>query len=277
MKNILVPCDFSQPAEEAFRFAVQIAEKSKGEIHVLHVIDTTFIKGSPTLSYSYAFNVNFLNDIEREAAEKFQRMREKYAPTHVNVKFQYVLSTLASEVENNIRLNHIDLVIMGTRGKGNSVFGSNTDRIVRNATVPVMAIQKAPSTVKNILLPVSLLPGQLNEAFIQQIKHLQNFFQAQLHLLYINTPLFFKTDPDAFRKLEELGWEMDLGNYTIHIRSDYSVEAGIAHFAKELQPDMLAMGTHAWKGLWHFLLGSIAEDLVRKMELPIWSFPLTTN
>ncbi len=59
MKNILVPCDFSKPAEDAFRFAIDIAKRSGGEVHVLYVIDMTSLHGHPTLSNAYAFNRPF--------------------------------------------------------------------------------------------------------------------------------------------------------------------------------------------------------------------------
>ncbi|MBY0436446.1 MAG: universal stress protein, partial [Cyclobacteriaceae bacterium] len=43
MKKILVPCDFSAPAIEAFKFAVDIASRTNGEVHVLKVIDFPMI------------------------------------------------------------------------------------------------------------------------------------------------------------------------------------------------------------------------------------------
>ena len=39
MKKILVPCDFSKPAINAFRFALSIAELSKGAINLINVIE----------------------------------------------------------------------------------------------------------------------------------------------------------------------------------------------------------------------------------------------
>ena len=37
MEKILVPCDFSEPAIQAFRLAIDIAHASSAEVHVLHV------------------------------------------------------------------------------------------------------------------------------------------------------------------------------------------------------------------------------------------------
>jgi nucleotide-binding universal stress UspA family protein len=37
---------------------------------------------------------------------------------------------------------------------------------------------------------------------------------------------------------------------------------------------MVAMGTHAWKGLAHFFIGSIAEDVANHLTIPIWTLCL---
>ena len=39
MKKILVPTDFSNPAENALKVAVQLARKYDSEIHMLHMIE----------------------------------------------------------------------------------------------------------------------------------------------------------------------------------------------------------------------------------------------
>ena len=46
MKKILVPCDFSSTAIQAFRFACEIATVSKGEVFLLNVIELPFMHNS---------------------------------------------------------------------------------------------------------------------------------------------------------------------------------------------------------------------------------------
>jgi nucleotide-binding universal stress UspA family protein len=43
MKKILVPCDFSEPAIEAFQFAIDLATHSQGSVTVLKVIDLPIV------------------------------------------------------------------------------------------------------------------------------------------------------------------------------------------------------------------------------------------
>lgn len=162
---------------------------------------------------------------------------------------------------------------MGTHGDGNATFGSNTEKIVRNSPVPVLSVRCAPQHVRDIVVP--LLPDQKDDRFIRAVQELQNFFGARVHLLYINTPLFFQSDADSDTAMNAFANENQLKNFTTNIRSDYDLEAGISRFAREINADMIALGTHAWKGLAHFFIGSTAEDLVNHLKIPIWTMRLS--
>jgi len=270
MKRILVPCDFSKPSEEAFRTAVSIASQSKGEIHVLYVMDITFLHGNPTLSHAYAFNLKFLKDEENEAERKFQSLWNKYAPLTLPIKFRHTIGSLLPDVESYVQQNEIDLIIMGTHGAGHAEWGSNTEKIVRLAKVPVLSIRQHQSRpVRNIIVPV--IPGWTDEHFNAKVKKLQDFYQAKIHLLWINTPHAFSSDTSSRESLQQFANSNKFTNYSVNIRSDYTVEEGIYRFAKESNSDMIAMATHGWTGFKRLIRGSIAEDIVSHIGLPVWT------
>lgn len=273
MKKILVPCDFSAPAQEAFKFAVRIATQSKGEIHVLYIVDITFLRGNPSLSQSYAFNLNFLKEMEGEAEAKFKTMWKKYSPLTLPVKFRHTLGSFLPDIKAYIRENAIDLVVMGTHGHGSSTWGSNAEKIVRHSPVPVFAVRKDPGKeIKRIIAPV--LPDRPDKRFCDHLKQLQAFFNASLYFLWINTPLIFKNDSEAHKDLQKFATDAHFTDYSIHVRSDYTVEDGIYRFAREMDAELIAMGTHAWKGFVHFVVGSTAEDIVNHVNFPIWTYAL---
>lgn len=273
MKRILVPCDFSAPSEEAFKLAVHIVKESKGEIHVLHVIDLTFLGGKPTLANNYAFNMNFLKSMEKEADDKFHTMWEKYAPLTLPVKFSHKLGSVAPDVLTHISEHNTDLVIMGTHGAGAAHWGSNTEKIIRNSPVPVIALRKMPEKgIRKIAFPV--VPNHHATGVMEQVKRMQEFFHSTLHLLWVNTPLILLPDAEATEKLSQLATQQNLKDYTVNIRSDFSVSDGVLQFGADIGADMIAMGTHGWKGLSHLFIGSAAEDVVRKTHIPIWTTAL---
>lgn len=273
MKRILVPCDFSAPAIEAFRFAISLVREPATEIHVLHVIDITFLHGNPSLSQSFAFNLNFLREMEMEADSKFQAMWEKYATITLPVKFEHRIGSLLPDIQKEVADKDIDLVVMGTGGSHGAAWGSNTEKVIRHIPVPVFAIRKMPEKpIANIVFPV--VPSQTGKKFMEEVKKIQAFFGSRLHLLWINTPGVFKTDAEARTDLLQFVAAFNLDSYTINIRSDYTVELGILRFAREANAQLIAMGTHQRKGLAHFFLGSDAEDVAKDADILLWTYPI---
>ncbi|MBA4055718.1 MAG: universal stress protein, partial [Marivirga sp.] len=129
MKKILVPCDFSKQAIDAFRFALHIAEKSKGEIHVLNVVELPIMHDTvlmPVLS----FEAELLKDLQKKALSRFDRITEKYAHKKVPVKTKVTLGATWFMIQDYVKKHKIDLVVMGTRGASGLrelAIGSNTE------------------------------------------------------------------------------------------------------------------------------------------------------
>ena len=49
---------------------------------------------------------------------------------------------------------------------------------------------------------------------------------------------------------------------------------GIFEQAKSLGADMIAMATHSRRGISHWLNGSITEDTINHVHVPVWTFKL---
>lgn len=273
MKRILVPCDFSMPAQEAFKFAVAIARQSKGEVHVLYVLDVPYLKDNPIMSHGNALNLEFIQNIEMKGKEQFDAMKKLLAPPGLTVTFKTDINPLALSVETYINEEHIDLVIMGAHTSTSSIWGMNSAKIVRYSQVPVITIRENPhKRIENIIIPIS--PIEYNKSLEGELKKLQAFFDARIHFLWVNTPLFFKTDAESEREMKHYAQASKFENYTLNTRSDLNIESGIFRFSKEKNADMIAIGTHAWKGLIHNLTINIAEKVVTHASLPIWTYDM---
>ncbi len=272
MKKILVPCDFSDPSVQAFKFAVDIAKESKGEIYLLNVVELPVLHDSvlmPTLSFEEAF----ITDLKSSAEKNFKKMRDKWAPTgpkiHAFVEYGATSPTIRQFIEDQ----KIDLVVMGTHGASGVkefLIGSNTEKIVRLSPVPVIAIKKPVKQIKEIVFPNVLSREQ--EDLTMKVKALQNFFKARLHLLYVNTPALFKRDSETREAMKAFAKRYMLKDFTINVYNDISEEEGVNNFSKEIKADMVAMGTHGRRGISHLMMGSVAEDIVNHLECPIWTY-----
>lgn len=273
MKKILVPCDFSEPAVEAFRFAINLASKNDGLITVLKVIDIPVVYDTAFGVPTYIDNSSLLAELQKDARKNFERLVKKYGKGNTNIKFSFIQGPTAITIRDFIEEKKFSLVVMGTHGaSGLREFfvGSNAEKIVRFSRVPVFAIRKAVpiSSIKNIVFPTSLHSNQSD--FIKKLKVLQEFFGAKLHILFLNTPFNFIRD----NELKDYASRHNFTNFTLNLRQDRYEPDGIISFVQEIKADMLAMATHGRKGLSHFITGSIAEDVVNHIECPVWTYAL---
>ena len=274
MRRILVPFDFSAQSNEAFKVALQLASKSKAQILLLHVLAMSPIysgAGEPL-----AFDPITYASLEEEAKKKLNKMKTG-ASKSIKVHTEVVSGDLVSSIKSLTESRKIDLVVMGTSGASGfseTFIGSNTEKVVRFSTVPVLAIRKSFSvkSIKNILVPSTLQLDQTR--FIKQLNRLQEFFDARLHILLVNTPIHFRTNAEANEALQEFVKHYKLKNYKTHFQNYIREEDGIIDFAYSEGMDLIVMATHARKGLAHLFNISITENVVNHIKTPIWTFCL---
>ncbi|NBW36878.1 MAG: universal stress protein [Cytophagia bacterium] len=277
MKTILVPCDFSKQAVNAFRFALDIARQSGGEVHLTHVIELPVMHDS-VLMPVMSFEEVLLKELKDKSQVEFAKLVKKYAEPKDKVKTATQFGAPSRMILSYIEENKIDLVLMGTKGATGVkefVIGSNAEKVVRNSPVPVIAIKNYPklNSIKDIVLP-NTLHTEIQEDLLMKIKAMQNFFKATLHIVWINTPSNFTRDITTHQRLQDFAKRFLFKNYTIHVFNDLYEEDGIINFAHSIKADMIAMGTHGRKGLAHILSGSVAEDVVNHIDIPIWTYTM---
>lgn len=274
MKNILVPCDFSKPALNAFRFALDVARKSKGTIFLMNVIQLPAIH-DPIIMPVVAFEKEFFKELKEKTAQQFDKLIARYKPGKARVKSGVTFGSPFRMIQDFIKKKKIDLVIMGSHGSTGVreyLIGSNAEKVVRNSTVPVLIIKdyyKGP--IKDIVF-ANTLETESQEKLIERVKELQAFFKAKVHILYVNTPINFTADNITMERLNRFAKQFSFRNYTLNVYNYPFAESGIIQFTKWIKGDLIAMGTHGRKGIAHFLNGSLAEDVVNHADCPMWTF-----
>jgi nucleotide-binding universal stress UspA family protein len=280
MKKILVPCDFSIEALNALRSAIEFGKRESTEIHVLHVIELPIVHDS-VLMPVMTFEQSLLEDLRDRAQKTFERLYAKLDSSHVEVKYTISFGPISRVILSYVKSENIDLVIMGTKGASGiheMLIGSNTEKIVRGSAAPVLVVRKPLKTgdIRNIVFPTNVDFEQM-EPLIQRVKALQFFCNATLHLVWINTPGNFSNDEKSLSRLKEFASRYMLVDFTVNVFNDTYEEAGIIRFCHHVDADLLVMATHGRKGLAHFFAGSLTEDVVNHIDLPVWTFSVRTN
>lgn len=277
MERILVPCDFSAEAMSAVRTAVEISSQVGGTLYILNVVEVPIMHDSmlmPTLS----FEEETMNELRETATKQFEKLKAELKAQSVVTEILY--GSPAAMIAEYIKDKKIELVVMGTKGASGLkelLIGSTAEKVVRSAICPVITVRAdvSPGSIKNIVVPNSLELEQ--ELLVMKLKQLQQMFKATLHIVWINTPANFTPDNITLVKLKDFVQRYMLTNYTVNIYNDLEEKTGVINFAKQKEADMIAMGTHGRKGISHLLIGSIAEDVVNHVSIPIWTTHLDAH
>lgn len=277
MKKILVPTDFSEQAGYALKVAHDFALKNQAEIFLLNVIEAPVTPSFSVVgmdTYEPLDNI-YLIELRNKLKEQMEGIIDDYKNMDVKMSYEITIGNTYSNINSAIAENEVDMVIMGSKGtSGIDEFfiGSNTERIVRHSTRPVLTVKKPIdiNKIKNIVFASTFNEDQ--SKVVKELQKLQKLFKATLHLLYVNTPLVFESTRTVRKLMEDFAFTNNIENYTMNIWNESIEEDGIILFAEDIDADMIAMGTHGRTGFLHLLSGSIAEDIVNHAKRLVWTY-----
>ena len=280
MKRILVPTDFSKPAQIAVEVASDIAKKSGAELLLLHVIEEATggsfnVEGQVSLEGNMEEKM-FTLALIKKARKQMETLLNSSVLEGVKVKSALRMGTPFHGMRTIITDSKVDLVVMGTAGHTKveeMIIGTNTEKVVRHSKCPVLTVQKKPAKtdVKNIVYATALSKDE--EPFANVVKQFQGLYDDSIvHLVRINTPGNFQRDVVVRKYMQDFAKKQMLKKYTINIFNDLSEEEGIIYFADSINADMIAMATHGRTGFAQVLAGSIAEDVVSHSKRPVLTY-----
>ncbi len=140
-KNILVPTDFGEGAEEALDYACELAQTFGATLHLLNVIGIPAL-GVPELGVALTSTV--IDSIVHDNQAALDRLADaKRCKAQIG---QVLLRTgdARDVINQTARELDCDLIVMGThgrRGVSRALLGSVTETVLRTAPCPVLAVR----------------------------------------------------------------------------------------------------------------------------------------
>jgi nucleotide-binding universal stress UspA family protein len=276
MKRILVPTDFSKEAGYALDASIDLANRTGAQIHLLHVVEG-FIQGSFATQGGVPDNITeeaFMKQLLNKGKEDLSKLVANRNLENINLRTDIQIGNPYHHIARDILNNKADLVIMGTKGASGYeevLIGSNTERVVRHSNCPVITLKEPIdfSQINDIVFAADFIDSEDNVA--AELKTLQNFLDAKLHLVKVDTPVNFENSRTIKKRIRDFVQKNGLENYTIEIYNEATEEDGIIYFAEDIDADMIALATHGKTGIKHLLSGSIAEDIVNHAQRPVWT------
>ena len=269
MKKILIPTDFSSCANNAAEFAMQLAKKAKSEIHFLHILNTPV----EWRSLRKEQEKNFPETLRQIGHAKAELTRLELKAKKAGLKVKVSLAYGNDDVAGHLKEYGCDFIVMGSHGAEGlkELIGSNTQKVVRYAPVPVMVVKDKPKKFifKNVVF-ASTFEEDIQQPF-KKVLEFSQLFNAGIHLLYVNMPFKFKTTKEAEADMNKLLKKYPKVSCSINIYNSRDEEQGIQAFAEDVKADVIALTTHGKTGFMKMLSPSITESIVNHSDKPVLS------
>jgi nucleotide-binding universal stress UspA family protein len=255
INKILVPTDFSDTAQNAFRYALMLADKFEADIELLHVIypeyealDLPVMAAQATKEKAAAAGEVIKEFVELGLTQLHATGQLSGIPT---IKSDVEIGTPASLIADVARRDEVELIVMGTRGTHNALdrfWGSVTTAVVEHAHCHVWVVpEHAPYSDINVAGFATNL-GDADPYHIWEYGKLLAPFRPVLRCAHVNL------DNSLDSTLDIAGLSRFFDNHapslqiSFHSLEGETVIDGLETFIESFEIDVLAMYApqHTW-------------------------------
>lgn len=297
-KNILLTTDLSSNADAAIPYAVALAKRYGGTIHLFHVMED---EAGEALAAGIVIGVSeWIANLHQHHSEKVAAMAKRIEKeSGVKTIYAIVRGSPAKEVATYAKNFGVDIVIITTHGRtglAHLLLGSVAERIVRLSPAPVLTVR--PSTIvpnDGLRLRTVLLPTDFSEnAAVVQPYAIELAREAGAKILLahvVEDSVYYASaaagegigvdveawltaicaEADKRLRSEAAALSAESGLEVVPILSRGRAAERLVEIATEQHADLMVISTHGYTGLSHLIFGSVAERIVRISHVPVLS------
>ncbi|MGH7555625.1 MAG: universal stress protein [Longimicrobiales bacterium] len=304
-RSILVPLDGSRLGEQALPTAIDFCKRTGAELHVIHVRVMAGLV--PVLAAEAEWSADgerkYLEDVCEDVAQELgksvtseilpqdePRLLLPSPPAHV----------VGERIVGYVTMHGVDLIVMTTHGRGGlsrAWFGSVTESILRLTAVPLFLVRptspedwkaRAAEPIGHLL--IALDGSAQSEEVLEPARELGIARGARCTLLRVIPVPFPAYDATGVVTLSpsaddiaqvRAGVEQELARVAQRLRRDGVAEVAvetaldispagaILSFADEHEVDAIALTTHARGRVGRFVMGSVADKVIRGADCPV--------
>jgi len=246
MKKIIIPTDFSENAQNALNFALELYKNQTCTFFLLHTYTPVIY------SYDYQMNVSgyfgeLTDTLKENSIQQLERtkrkVKEKFNNPKHNFKVIAAFNLLVDKIKELIEKESIDLVVMGTKGATGAkeiLFGSNTIHVIQKIKCPVLAIPDGYffEEPKNILFPTDYKINY-SDKHLETIHNIATLYSSKIHVFHVSNSMPLTVQESTNKStLHSLLKSKD---YTFETTNNQSVDTAIHNYKKETSIQLLMM------------------------------------
>jgi nucleotide-binding universal stress UspA family protein len=281
MKNILVPVDFSACSALAVRFAANLANRTSGNLVLLHVLDEAEPDMSLGSTGSWAGaadvpTVPYMMARLKHVKTEMQNFIAENALSGLPVEDVVEIGDPAIKINAGAEKHEADIIVMGTHGTkdhSNLFIGSVADKVVQHARRPVVSIRELQSVNPSPILFASDFTDEADKIF-DKAKEFASMFHSEMHLLKVIDEDNEDLKASTLNELNQFCERHQVNNVNRSVVYSRKTEEGILLHSKRIGAQLIALGTHGRKGLARFFNGSVSAELVNHSFCPVLTINL---
>ena len=192
MKKILFPTDFSETANNAFLYALNLAKSIDAQVYVLHVYELPMITGS----LSAGLIQNVYETVELGSFDNFKdnipqlrQIADENGLNEIPIKFILEEGNFLYILREIIGEESVDFVVMGTDGNTGiekMLFGSNTINAITSMKIPILSIPKEMSFKGFKNIGFTTVFDQRDKDALKYLIEIANRHQAKIHCMHVS-------------------------------------------------------------------------------------------
>ncbi|MDO8876162.1 MAG: universal stress protein [Pseudolabrys sp.] len=282
MKTIVAATDFSTRSQRALRRAGLLARQFGAEVTLVHVVDDD--------------QPEALVEVERREADRYLNEQMTSLAELRDSRCRAVVTTgeAFDSILQAARNASADLIVMGMHRKQllrDTIVGTTIERVIRTGPYPVLMVNKdAAHSYGHVLAAVDMSKasahaiqtaaalGLLGDAAVSLIHaflapgrgmmFVANAPEDQIEKYVASERLQAREELLAFLAAHEIGSQ----GWRHRIEEGGAFEV-ISKAVKETTPDLVVIGTHGRSGIVKMLIGSVAEEVLRSIDVDILAVP----
>ena len=230
MMKILFPTDFSSTANNAFIYALQLADKINAKIIVLNI--ATHIEDVSEELFE-------LDATRKEGLSQLNQIAEKHQLSHVPFEFLYEKGDLLYLILELVKREEINYIVMGTKGENTldkKVFGSNTINVVNNSPIPVLVIPADVKFKPERKFAFATLFEPYEENGLNEMHTIAQRYQTKFEVFHV------ENEEESYEsRMKRRAWEIQHPTLEVAIIKHKETEEALVNYCENNQIDVLGI------------------------------------
>lgn len=277
MIKIIFPTDFSNAAENAFFYALQLTRKLKAELILVHVYQLPDLGRALHNTSKEVFEIMEMETLEnfKKSVETLRRKADNNGYGDIDFKHVMEEGQVIPRIVNIAKNEEADYIVMGTTGASGlkEVFlGSVASGVIDNSPCNVLSIPEGVSP-SNSIDKIAYLTNYKDEEVVSfnEVNRFAAYFDAYVCSIH------YQKEVSEISEENMESWKRKLGvNYeelNSYVVTGHNFEEAICELYIKQNIDILAIQPRKRNFFTQIFKRSVSKQIVQRLNIPLFTLP----